>query len=341
MAHETNRTRYILPKLSKGNYNTLMKLISNSLKFDISDPAKFRLHVLDHYFKYGYRSTLSAFGIAKSTLYDWRRLFIRSKKQINSLVPKSTRPLRVRKMNTSPKLVEFIKSFREEYGNVSKYKLKIFVDEYCKEVGIQTISVSLIGKIIKRRHLFFGPKVEYRRKRFKLLTPRLKRHPEEALPGYLEMDSITVYLFGKKYYFSTIIDVVTKIAWCKLVASLSALNAKQSLIEFTKIYQYQVRIIQTDNGREFLAEFNAYLGEQDIRHEFIYPKMAKVNGVVERFNRTIQEEFLERQDEISYNKPLFLQKLTNYLVWYNTVRPHQALNYMTPEKYLSTFPKCV
>ena len=344
MPPDYNKKVYILPKISKGNYNTLMKLISNSLKFDLSDPAKFRLHVLDHYFKYGWKSTIDAFGVKRSTLYDWRKVFINSKKKINSLVPRSTRPNHLREMRTDPRLVEFIKSVRVEYGNVSKYKLRIFVDEYSKEIGLSALSASVIGKIIKRKHFFYETRSKVKRKRFKLLTPRLKKHPKETIPGYLEMDSITIYLHGKKYYFSTIIDIVTKIAWCKLVPSLSAINARQSLIQFVKTYKYQIRIIQTDNGSEFLAEFNEYLIQTNIKHEFIYPRSPKINGVIERFNRTIQEEFLERQDEISYDTTLFNQKLTRYLIWYNTKRPHQSLNYMTPESYLksfASFPKCM
>jgi hypothetical protein len=341
MPSDYNKKVYILPKLSKGNYNTLMKLISNSLKFDLSDPAKFRLHVLDHYFHYGWKSTIDAFGVKKSTLYDWRKVFITSKKQINSLVPKSTRPNNVRQMTIDPKFVEFIKSVREEYGNVSKYKLKIFVDEYAKEIGVKTISVSLIGKIIKRKHFFFETRTKAKRKKFRLLSPRIKRTPKETLPGYLEMDSIIIYLFGRKYCFSTIIDIVTKFAWCKLIPTLSSNWSKQALIEFRKIYKHTVRIVQTDNGSEFLGEFNLYLESEGIKHEFIYPRSPKINGVIERFNRTIQEEFLERQAEIDYDLTLFNQKLTKYLIWYNTKRPHQSLNYMTPKFYTDSFPKCM
>ena len=130
MGHELDRTRYILPKLSKGNYNTLMKLITNSLRFDPSDPAKFRLHVLDHYYKYGWRSTVDAFGVKKSTLYDWKKIFEKSKKNIVSLVPISTRPKNVRQMTINVELLDLIKSFRLEFGNLSKYKIKPFLDEY-------------------------------------------------------------------------------------------------------------------------------------------------------------------------------------------------------------------
>lgn len=341
MPSDFTKKVYILPKLGKGNYNTLMKLISNSLRFDLSDPAKFRLHVLDHYYKYGWKSAVNAFGVKKSTLYDWRKIFVGSRKQINSLVPKSTRPNNLRVMMVDPKYVEFIKSVREDYGNVSKYKLKIFVDEYAREIGTKTVSVSLIGKVIKRNHFFYETKNKAKRKRFKLLSPRIKKTPKETVPGYIEMDSIIIYLFGKRYCFSTIIDIVTKYAWCKLIPTLSACWSKVALIEFRKAYDYSVRVIQTDNGSEFLGEFNTYTEQQNIKHEFIYPRSPKINGVVERFNRTIQEEFLQRQDEISYDKDLFKQKLTNYLIWYNTKRPHQSLNYMTPKDYLSSFPKCM
>lgn len=215
MPADFNKKVYILPKLSRGNYNSLMKLVSNSLRFDLSDPAKFRLHVLDHYYKFGWKSTVNAFGVCKSTLYDWRNTFEISKRKINSLVPKSTRPIKTRKMATDFRIVEFIREVRETYGNVSKYKLKIFLDEYCKDLGLKTVSVSVVGKIIKRKHFFFERRTKSKRKRFKLLSPRIKRAPKETLPGYLEMDSITIYLFGKIYYFSTIIDIVTKFAWCK------------------------------------------------------------------------------------------------------------------------------
>lgn len=341
MTSDYNKKVYILPKLGWANYNTLMKLISNSLRFDLSNPAKFRLHVLDHYYKHGWRSTVDAFGVKKSTLYDWRKVFITSKKQINSLVPKSTRPNNLRVMTVDSKFVEFIRSVRENYGNVSKYKLKIFVDEYSKEIGLKTISTSVIGKVIKRKHFFYETRTKAKRKKFRLLSPRIKRSPKEVIPGYVEMDSIIIYLFGRKYCFSTVIDIVTKFAWCKLIPTLSSSYSKQALTEFRKLYTHQLRIVQTDNGSEFLGEFNFYLEQQNIKHEFIYPRSPKINGVVERFNRTIQEEFLERQAEIDYDIKLFNQKLTNYLIWYNTKRPHQSLNYMTPKSYTDSFPKCM
>lgn len=336
MSHETDRTRHILPKLTKGNYNTLMKLISNSLKFSVSDCAKFRLHVLDHYFKHGIMSTCDAFNLPRSTVYDWRKSFLSSKRNIVSLVPKSTRPINTRQMITNPNLVLFIKSMREEYGSLSKYKIKPFLDEYARKQGLPLYGTTKIGLIIKRRHFFFETKSKRKFKR-KPFVVRLKRSPKETLPGYIEMDSVILQVLGRKFFFLTAIDIVTRFAWVKMTTNHSSRQAKLSLIQFMQNYKYNLRTVQTDNGSEFLGEFDDYLTKINVKHEFIYLKSPKINGCVERFNRTIQEEFIQRNDEIIYDLEKFNQKLQNYLIWYNTKRPHYSLGQIPPTEYMQKF----
>jgi len=338
MSHETDRTRYILPKLAKGNYNTLMKLISNSLKFSVSDCAKFRLHVLDHYFRHGIKSTCHAFSLPRSTVYDWRKVFLLSKRKIISLVLKSTRPIKTRSMKIDLKLLEFIKTFREEYGNISKYKIKPFLDEYAKENNLPLYGTTKIGVIIKRKHFFFETRPKRKKATKRPLTVRLKHAPKEKELGYVEMDSITIHMVDKKYYFVTAIDIVTKFAWVKMTKNHSAGEALLALKEFVSIYKHNLRTIQTDNGTEFLGEFDEYLSNLKIKHEFIYLRSPKINGVVERFNRTIQEEFIQRNDDLILSDKLkFTLKLNNYLIWYNTKRPHYSLGQISPTEYMQRF----
>jgi transposase InsO family protein len=337
MSHETDRTRHILPKLSKGNYNILMKLISNSLTFSVSDAAKFRLHVLDHYYRHGMKSTCHAFNLPRATIYVWKKRFELSRKKLSSLIPKSTRPTNLRQMTLNLKMLEFIKSMRIEYGNLSKYKIKPFLDEYARKNNLPMYGTTKIGLIIKRRKYFFDTSKKQTKRR-RVLTPRLRRSPKETLPGYIEMDSIILYVLGRKYCFITAIDVVTKFAWVKLTTNLSSRQAKLAFIEFKNQYKYKLRIVQTDNGSEFLKEFDLYLSQIQIKHEFIYQKMPKINGVIERFNRTIQEEFIERNDDlIITNTEKFTQKLYSYLIWYNTKRPHYSLGQISPTEYMHKF----
>ncbi len=337
MSHETDRTRYILPRLSKGNYNTLMKMLHNSLTFSLNDAAKFRLHVLDHYYKHGINSSVHAFNIPRSTIYDWRESFEDSGKKLSSLIPRSTRPVNTRQMDLNLNLLEFIKAMREEYGNLGKLKLKPFLDEYARDQGMSPYGTTKIGLIIKRKRFFFETGRRKTGKKRKPLIPRLKYSPKEIIPGYLEMDTISIWALGKKYYFVTAIDIVTKFAWVKLTSSPSSRQTKLAFIEFLKQYSHPLRIIQTDNGSEFLGEFDEYLALVGITHQFIYQKSPKVNSVVERFNRTVQEEFIQRNDEYMYDKEKFNQKLSNYLIWYNTKRPHYSLGQLSPLAFMQRF----
>lgn len=335
MSHETDKNRYLTSYFRRGDYITLMKLISPKL----SDPAKFRLHVLEHYYKYCWKSAIDAFGVGKSTLYDWKKIFEGSGKKPVSLVPRSTRPHHTRAMTTDYRLVEFIKAMREEYGNVGKDIIKPFLDEYAKDIGIKSIGKTTIGKVIKRKRLTFEKRVRYRKKtRYSKL--RTKRSPKVRGPGFIQMDSIVLYTGSEKHLFMSVIDIYTKYALVVKVKSLSSVNAKKVFIRFQRENPTNIHTVQTDNGSEFLAHFHKYLEGQSIKHIFIYPRLCKVNGVVERFNRTVQEECIKRSDELYVDLPAFEKKLTKYLYWYNYKRPHYALGYMSPIQFInSSIPK--
>lgn len=330
MSNETTRLRYLTSYFRRGDYNTLMKLISPKL----SDPAVFRLHVLDHYRKYGWRSASDAFSIPKSTLYDWRRVFVSSHKKPISLIPKSTRPHRTRIMSTDYRLVEFIKQMRIEYGNIGQNMIKPFLDLYAKRQGIPTVGLTTIAKIIKRRKLTFEKKVYVKRK-FKFKKLRTRRSPKVTCPGFIQMDSIVVYINKERHLFMSVMDIYTKYALVEYVVSLSALKAKEVFNRFKRINPTTISIVQTDNGSEFLGTFHEELERICVKHQFIYPRMPKVNGFIERFNRTIQEEFILRSDDIYYDIDTFKEKLTKYLTWYNYQRPHSSLKYVSPMQFIN------
>lgn len=335
MSHETNRYRYLTSYFRRGDYNTLMKLVSPKL----SDPAAFRLHVVDHYYKYGWKSTVDAFGIGKSTLYDWRKTFELSGKKPISLVPKSTRPHRTRTMTTDYRLVEFIKQMRKEYGNVGKDIIKPILDEYAKDLGIPSIGKTTIAKIIRRRRFTFEKRVKYRRKT-KYSKLRTRKSPKVTRPGFIQMDSIVVYVNKERHLFMSVIDIYTKYALVTKAKTLSSVNAKRVFKDFVAVNPTCIHTVQTDNGSEFLAHFHKYLEELNITHKFIYPRLVKVNSIVERFNRTVQEECIRRSDELYYDTEAFEKKLTKYLYWYNYKRPHYALGYMSPIQFInSNIPK--
>ena len=103
----------------------------------------------------------------------------------------------------------------------------------------------------------------------------------------------------------------------------SFLNALQSRMPFP------VQAIQVDGGSEFQAGFEQACQERGIRLFVLPPRSPKLNGSVERAQRTHTEEFYEVNDFSLEMAPLN-RELVAWERVYNTVRRHQALGYLTP-----------
>ena len=65
-----------------------------------------------------------------------------------------------------------------------------------------------------------------------------------------------------------------------------------------------------------------------------YPKTPKMNAHVERFNRTIQEEFIDYHQDLLLDPDQFNRQLIPWLIWYNAERPHWALKLDSPVQFL-------
>lgn len=340
MPADVHHAVYTQRKLSRRTYTVLMKTLTSSALYDAHDPVAFRVKVIEHARDFGWRATVSAFGIGKSTLYDWRGRYERGRHHVRVLIPISTRPHHIRQMHTHPAIVAFVKSVRTGEHPMNKYTIKPLLDAYCIHLGIASVGVTTIGKLIRRNRWFPARKIKrYDKRRFR--GQKRRYAPRATTPGHIEMDSITLWILGKRWFFMSVIDVATRYGYCSVVASVSSSEARRVFLEFQKHFPYPITTIQTDNGSEFLGVFHAYGLFHGITHEFIYPRSPKINGMVERFNRTIQEECIQRSDEVFYDPERFKRKLTDYLTWYNTKRPHMSLRLQTPVQVLQQFTSSI
>ena len=91
-----------------------------------------------------------------------------------------------------------------------------------------------------------------------------------------------------------------------------------------------VDAILTDNGREFCGTenhpFELYLALNDIEHRRTKVNSPKTNGFIERFNKTVLDEFFRIAfREHFYESVEALQEdLDRWLIHYNTQRPHRG-----------------
>ena len=91
--------------------------------------------------------------------------------------------------------------------------------------------------------------------------------------------------------------------------------------------------IRMDNGPEMRSEsFVTFCKEQDIIMQYIQPGKPMQNGYIERFNGTYRKEILDAYlfESLYQVKEMSLE----WLIHYNTYRPHDGLDGLTPESYL-------
>lgn len=314
-----------------------MKTINTAITFDSSEIAKFRLHCVELFNTQGWKAFHQAFPkVGRRTIYRWRKCYLDSEQRLTSLLPHSTRPNQVRQMQVPARILGFIKLMRLKYPRMSKYKLKPFLDIYCQEQDLPCYSVSWIGKVINRYQFFFNVRKPIKRKRSQSNKQRIKFCPKlkDVILGYLQLDGVEIVFNNTHYRFLTAIELKTRQAWVRRVPSFSSLQAKCFLEDIIKQVNYQIHTIQTDNGSEFAGVFDQAI-KSTIKHLWSYPKRPKTQGFVERFNWTLQDEFLNYEiDQLSHDPQGFDKKLSKWLVYYNTKRPHQGLNYQTPQQKL-------
>ena len=317
------------------------QVISSLRKFSKDEVAKERLKIIEFYEEYGEKATIKAFGVNRKTIFVWKKRLKKSRNSLSSLIPTSTTPKTKRTMTTNPRVVSYIRHLREKHPRLGKEKIKPLLDKHCQELNISSIKESTIGKVIKRNNFFFqksgriyhNPNGGFAKlKRVK--RQRVKHAPNPTELGYLEMDTVLRFVDGIRYYFYCAIDVKGKFAFSLMYKHLNSQNTVDFFKKLELVYPYRIKVIQTDNGLEFLGDFEDYLKKRNIPHSFIYPRCCRINGVVERFNRTIQEEFIDNNLDTIHNPVLFTGKLIDYLLFYNTQRVHKSLGLISPMDYL-------
>jgi putative transposase len=91
--------------------------------------------------------------------------------------------------------------------------------------------------------------------------------------------------------------------------------------------------LQTDNGSEFAWEFERATAKLGIQRYFSRVKTPKDNSEIERFNQTLEYEWLYNFN-LSLDPEELNPGLTEWLIEYNSNRPHQSLGYLAPVEYI-------
>ncbi|MGI6384226.1 MAG: DDE-type integrase/transposase/recombinase [bacterium] len=332
-------------------YNRLMKYIADIEHLSQREKKEIerRLKIIGFFEEYGAKATRQAFEVGRSTVYLWKKTLKMNKGRLSCLKPGSRAPIRRRRRQVDTRLVGYIREYRQEHPGTGKSTIHAALKEYCRKEGLRGISESSVGRVLcdlKARGQLNDRKsvltLNGLSGRLKVKLPRKKSDKKrigdlkaKAAGDIVQIDAVTVFVNSVRRYLLTAIDIKTRFAFSYSYKSLSRRSAKDFMDKLQKVAPFEIKSVQTDNGSEFHKHFRKSLESKGIEHYFNYPRSPKSNCYMERFNRTIQEQYVNWNKEDLYEPEVFNYGLMDYLLWYNTEKPHRGLpDKQPPLRYL-------
>lgn len=203
-----------------------------------------------------------------------------------------------------------------------------------------------------------SPSAIYRALRRQGLNRHAKPMPEEIRRiirqkagelGHVDLHLLSRDLFldppKSKIYLVGVICTCTRLAWVEIVTGKKALAVMFATLKavntLNQRYGLHFSELMTDNGAEFVSRskphehaFEAMLLNLGIKHRYIRPYRPQTNGKIERFWRSLGEDMI---DATTFeNLDHFSRELLRYMIYYNEMRPHQALGGIPPKAFLDT-----
>jgi transposase InsO family protein len=300
-------------------------LYNHALKYQymIKEEAKKRAAILAFWQKHGLQATMDAYGVSRSTLFLWKQKIKKGNGKLESLNNGSRAPKNRRRRIIPPHIKSFIVEQRKLCPRLGKEK----INELLRQKNIANLSDSTIGRMIadlkqkgelpKRIQVSMyartGNIVEKTKKKRKKL--RRKGYKPEKAGDLLQLDTIEKFINGIKRYVVSAIDLESDFGFAYAYTSANSKNTRDFFEKLQEVSPFKIKRIQTDNGSEFEKYFRVYVEQNKITHFHNYPHHPQSNGHVERFNRTLQEEFINyHKSEWAYSINKFNHKLINYLL---------------------------
>ena len=279
--------------------------------------------------------TASYFGINPKTLHKWLSRF--NEKNPSSLEEQSRKPNQTRKWMVTPEEEANIIDLRKRNLEFGKTKLKVlYLTEYKKN-----ISTWRIERVIRKYNLYPDKvKHDYQVGKKNKTEPKIRINTVKKQLNQIKefgflwhIDTVIIWWYGQRRIIFTAIEDITKIAYARVYKTNTSGFSEDFLKRLMYLTEDKVSIMHQDNGSEFQGAFERACETLGILQIYSRPHTPKDNPSLERFNNTIQYEWLKYSvtglDDIQEAN----KDLTTWLIKYNSYRPHQALDYKTPLEY--------
>lgn len=300
-----------------------------------SRQARHRLKIIEHYLHTSHNVSFTCrhYGIARSYFYKWFTRY--NPRRLDSLEDRSRRPHRMRSVQYHPSLVTHIRRLRKQRPRYSANKIARIL---LRDEGIRS-SAATVGRIIKKYQLYFSAVIARAKVRSKRAVQVWKERKPYLLKAeqprsVIEFDMKHIYVGGVKQYAFVAVDIFTKEAVIHLGGQPSSFQAAAALKKTLAVFGTGVCVI-TDNGSENHKHAYAYLKDMHVTQYFARPHTPKDKPHVENLIGKLQQECLD-EDRTRKTLKERDEQITAWLNDYHFYRPHQALNYLTPDEYCAT-----
>jgi len=213
----------------------------------------------------------------------------------------------------SEEVVTQIVETRLKYGRYAEAVHRELLNQ-----GIK-VSLSTVKRTLNRKHLL------KKRSPWKRRTLHVERPKALTRGDLVQVDTIHRMIDTKKrLYVFTLIDVYSRDTYAKAYEKMSGKISLQFVRKAEKEMGFHFSMLQSDHGPEFGKWFVS-----QIRRSHRYSRIGKPNdnAHIERFNRTLQEECL---DKVADDVFLINRALKEYLRYYKYERVHAGINFLTP-----------
>ena len=274
---------------------------------------------LVRYNKWSIRKTARYLGFHHTAIMRWLK-----KAHINGkIIPTENCRPHFHPHSLKPELVEEIIKQRKKNNRCAEV-----VHQELLNKGI-VVSLSSVKRTLKRQGLL---KQRSPWKKYHKSLPR----PAILKPGDLmQVDTIHIGPYDEnRLYVYTLIDVLSRWAWANPSLRINT-HRSSKFVDFAQdnaLFRFQT--IQSDHGGEFSTYFTERMRLRGLNHRHIRIRKPIDNSYLERFNRTIQEECLNRVPQTlkSYQKAI-----PEYLYYYNNERLHLGLKFKTPLQVVTSY----
>ena len=312
----------------------------------LTEKAKFKAKVLVFWEKHGLEATMDAFPVKRSSLFLWKQTFKNNGGKLISLNDKKRIPKTTRKREWPFEIRQKIKQIRYNpiHPNLGPDKIHPLLKTFCNEQNLKCPEIRTITRIIAddpEKMRIFPQKISHFGRIKKANRKKVLRKPKGIKPEYpghlVALDTIEKFINGTRRYVITFEDIYSRFAFAWATQSHASKAAEEFFELCLKVFPYSFNFmcVLTDNGSEFKKHFSERLKELHLTHFHTYPKTPKMNAHVERFNRTIQDDWIDWHLSELIEPDVFNRNLMDYLIFYNTERVHHAFqNKLSPVQFM-------